>query len=228
MGEKIRKLVQQQWAGLIALFLVLVGGTAYAANTIGSADVIDNSLISADIRNDTATSPTGGLVAADLRAGSVGTSEVGTNALTGADIDETSLNSSIFTLGRSAFSNTDCDPDSSGDLVDCVGIQDLSLPRAGRVLLIAAGGQFSDSAGADGDCHLEVDDSTAAIPAHPVVQPGETADNTDSLATNGFAITAVTALLPAGAHDFELSCTENVADTRIDDMTISAVMIGAG
>jgi hypothetical protein len=47
-------LVRAQWAGLLALFLVIAGGTAYAADTIGSADVIDNSLLSADLKNNQA------------------------------------------------------------------------------------------------------------------------------------------------------------------------------
>jgi hypothetical protein len=44
--------VRAQWAGFLALFLVIAGGTAYAVNTIGSADVIDNSLQSVDLKNN--------------------------------------------------------------------------------------------------------------------------------------------------------------------------------
>ena len=43
------------WTGALALFLVIAGGTAYAANTIGSADVINESLRSQDLRNDNVT-----------------------------------------------------------------------------------------------------------------------------------------------------------------------------
>ncbi len=52
--SRLVALVRAQWAGLLALFLVIAGGTAYAANTIGSADVIDNSLLSADLKNNQA------------------------------------------------------------------------------------------------------------------------------------------------------------------------------
>jgi hypothetical protein len=45
----------REWSGVLALFCVLAGGTAYAANTIGSADVIDESLLSQDIKNNTLT-----------------------------------------------------------------------------------------------------------------------------------------------------------------------------
>ena len=42
-------------AATLCLVLVLGGGAAYAANTIGSADVIDESLLSQDIKNNTLT-----------------------------------------------------------------------------------------------------------------------------------------------------------------------------
>ena len=45
----------KDWSGVLALFFVLAGGTAYAANTIGSADVINESLLSQDLKNDNVT-----------------------------------------------------------------------------------------------------------------------------------------------------------------------------
>ena len=41
--------MRAQWAGFLALFLVLSGGAAYAANTIGSTDIINGQVKSADI-----------------------------------------------------------------------------------------------------------------------------------------------------------------------------------
>jgi hypothetical protein len=93
----------------LALFLVLSGGTAVAlsgSNTVFSDDIVDNEvysadvrndtlsgggLVSADVRNDTQTSPAGGLGAVDLKPGSVGTSEVAADSLSGGDINESSL-----------------------------------------------------------------------------------------------------------------------------------------
>ena len=74
----------------LALFVAIPGGSAYAAATIGSAQVVDNSLQSVDLKdnggvrtqdviNDTAIG--GGLTGGDIRP----------NTLTGADIDESSL-----------------------------------------------------------------------------------------------------------------------------------------
>src|SRR5262245_17461716 len=87
--------LRQQWAGVLALFLVLTGGVAYAANTISSADIINGEVKTADIadtdgvrtadvRNDNLTG--GGLAAADLRSGSVGSAEVADNAVVSGDI----------------------------------------------------------------------------------------------------------------------------------------------
>jgi hypothetical protein len=83
----------------IAVFLAL-GGGAYAAATVGSAQVVNDSLKSVDlnnadgvrsvdVRDDVLTG--GGLAAPDLAPNSVGSSEVATNALGGGDIDESSL-----------------------------------------------------------------------------------------------------------------------------------------
>src|SRR5919108_2173328 len=99
MSARIREHVRSNVIGYIALFVAL-GGTAWAANSVGSSDVIDTSLQSidlkddagvksADVANDTATG--GGLASADLRADSVGSSEVIDESLGGADIDESTL-----------------------------------------------------------------------------------------------------------------------------------------
>ncbi len=47
--------LRAQWTGTLALFLVIAGGTAYAANTVGSADVINESLLSQDLKNNNVT-----------------------------------------------------------------------------------------------------------------------------------------------------------------------------
>ena len=64
--------------GYLAL-VIATSGTAYAAATIGSAEVVDGSLRSIDISDETALN--GGLSGIDIR----------TNTLTGADIQEATL-----------------------------------------------------------------------------------------------------------------------------------------
>ena len=88
-----------QWAGLLALFLVIAGGTAYAANTIGSSDIIDESILSRDIKNGevqtadignnqvrgndvrNANLPGGGLTGSDILGDSLGGGEIDESAL---------------------------------------------------------------------------------------------------------------------------------------------------
>jgi hypothetical protein len=65
-------------ASAIALFVALGGGTAGALgghNTVFSDDIVNGQVKTADVADDTLSG--GGLVAADLRANSVGSSETG-------------------------------------------------------------------------------------------------------------------------------------------------------
>jgi hypothetical protein len=80
----------------IAVFLVLSGGTAVALN--GS-----NTVFTDDIANDTQPAsggnPAGGLVAPDLRAGSVGTSEVANGTLNDEDVGQATVVDFTATIG---------------------------------------------------------------------------------------------------------------------------------
>ena len=82
--SKVIAHLRAQWMGALALFLVIAGGTAYAANTIGSSDVIDESLLSRDIKN-------GQVKTADIGSGEVRSADVADNNLTGADVAANSL-----------------------------------------------------------------------------------------------------------------------------------------
>jgi hypothetical protein len=110
-SSKIRALVHQQWAGLIALFLVLTGGTALAThpggqNTINSADIIDGqvkepdvgqaAVASPEVKNDSITNgdvAPNSLTSGRIADGSLTGTDVASNSLKGADIDESTLSS---------------------------------------------------------------------------------------------------------------------------------------
>jgi hypothetical protein len=83
-------------ASAIALFVALGGGTAVALS--GS-----NTVFTDDIANDTQPAsggnPAGGLVAADLRPNSVGTSEVINRSLTGGDLANSSIGAAKLASG---------------------------------------------------------------------------------------------------------------------------------
>jgi hypothetical protein len=69
---------------LLALLIAVGTGSAYAANTIKTSDIVNNQVYSADVRNDDLVG--GGLNESDLRPGAVGSSEVKNNDLTGVDV----------------------------------------------------------------------------------------------------------------------------------------------
>lgn len=82
----------------LALFLVLATGAAYAAATIGSGDVINGSLKSADLKNNAGVKGVdvrnNNLTGSDFGGGnaaSIGGADVGDNALGGGQLNEGSL-----------------------------------------------------------------------------------------------------------------------------------------
>jgi hypothetical protein len=81
--------IRGQWIGVIALFVALGTGGAYAANTIGSGDIIDNSVQSADLKNNDVR--TQDVRDASLNGGGLIAADIADDALTGAQIDESSL-----------------------------------------------------------------------------------------------------------------------------------------
>ena len=82
--SRLAALMRAQWAGLLALFLVIAGGTAYAADTIGSSDIIDESILSQDIKN-------GDVKASEIGTAAVLTAEVGNNQIRSADVRDDTL-----------------------------------------------------------------------------------------------------------------------------------------
>ena len=92
MSKRIREHLRSNVVGYVAIFLFAIAGTAYAANTIGSADIINgqvksadignNQVQSADVRDDTL--PNGGLTGADVRENtlSVPTAGIANHAVT--------------------------------------------------------------------------------------------------------------------------------------------------
>lgn len=190
----------------LALVLAAGAGSAWAIETIGSPQIEDDSIRSVDLR--------------DRRA--VGGADVRRNSLGGKEIDEASLNASLFgpAAGDEAPS---CDP-GEPSYTDCVVVA-LDLSRRSRVLAIATGGFGSEAAtDANADCQVRVDDGVAAHSDFP----GENVDNTSSTATDGFARTLVTDPLPAGEHEIALACTQlGPEDAVIYGPTIAAFALTA-
>jgi hypothetical protein len=140
--------LRAQWMGALALFLVIAGGTAYAANTIGSSDIIDgqvksadignNQVYSADVRDDTL--PNGGLVSADLKNNqAVRSADVRDETLTGADVaDQSGVDTCVSTvrIGQLCFRAENFDRNWNEALGFCADL-DLRLPTVAEAIELA-------------------------------------------------------------------------------------------
>ena len=111
MFRRLASMVRNQWAGFLALFLVLTGGTAMAVDgslpgqdTVGSPDIINGEVTQNDLGADAVGSTkiiNGQVKNQDLGAGASNTNtiqdggvwgvDVKDSSLTGADLDDSSL-----------------------------------------------------------------------------------------------------------------------------------------
>ena len=215
----------------IALFVAL-GGTAWAGATIGSQDVIDESLRSEDLMNNAAvrspdvrndTEPGGGLGALDLAPGSVGSSEVINGSIGGADVNEASLGqmpeAAIGGTGRWNTTGGECDPESKS-FVTCTFVT-LNLPRQTRVLVngrIRASTEIDSDLGL-GDCVLAT--------SQGVIGGTDTRVVVEDSNIEHIPLTAVSALVGPGPVDFGVECNqlESFGAIRYSDMAVSAVAL---
>jgi hypothetical protein len=209
----------------IAVFLVLGGGSAVAlsgSNTVFTDDIADDTLPAGG------GNPAGGLVAADLRPGSVGTSEVAGNSLTGGDINESTLGPvpNAKSAGRAASVEGSCDPASASFTV--CGSVTLTLPTSSRVMVVASGQWYSSTSGPTrGECRVLVDGPPGTGTVLGAAFPGETVDTSDSTHEKTVAVNGVTNALAAGSHTFELYCTQDEGNIAMDETFVSAASFSA-
>jgi hypothetical protein len=95
--------LRRQWMGALALFLVLTGGVAYAANTIASGDIIDGEVKTADLGANAVNSSklaNGQVQVADLGQGAVATDELANGQVKAADIGDGEVKSAEIANGQ--------------------------------------------------------------------------------------------------------------------------------
>jgi hypothetical protein len=237
MCQKLRsRLTFANVVSVIALFVSLGGVGAYAANTIGSSDVIDDSLLSQDIKGKSGTSTTaaenGTLTGVDISGqaarpsvgqpfvdGSLTGDDVKNKSLTGTDISDATL----ATLTKASATNSFCNPESTS-FVDC-GTVTINLTRTSRVLIVANGMWYSVSGGATrGVCRIGVD----GAPLGSSVFPGQLLSNSNNVHEQGFALTNVTSPLAPGSHNFGLACNQEEGNIDLDETFVSVAVLGSG
>jgi hypothetical protein len=242
MTKALVRFLRANTIALLALFVAL-GGTTYAATALPR-----NSVGTTQLKKNAVTNP-------KIRKNAVNGAKVANNSIRGADVLESSLGEvpsaaiadnattiggagiGSLTIGRSTATTTgggtssSCDPSTTA-FIDCGNVA-LTLPRAGRVLIVAdAAFDGANSFGYRGDCQLTVDgtkigSSIAAgsvfvdnPPTH-IIGPGYNA-NTQV----GIGLNAVTDVLPAGAHTMALQCNQGGGSIEFSETFVSAVMIG--
>lgn len=194
-----------------ALFIVLGSGTAYATHLIvRSSDVVDGSLVSADLKNGYAVK------ASDVINGSLTGSDVATNTLTGGNIDESTLGqvpaATVGGLGRSAAEDR-CDPEGS-TYVRCVQIT-LSLPAPARVHL-------------NGRLSVQRENPTQGAFAvcrwGGVIQSGYLFGEA-GVTGHDLSLVGLSGPLPAGTWTFAIECHESDQGVIVRDAWMTAVAI---
>jgi hypothetical protein len=204
MLSKIRRhLSFANVVSVIALFVAL-GGVAYAAGTIGSADVIDNSLLSADLKNNAAVK------SVDVRDDSLAG-----GGLTGDDIVESSL-SQVPSAAKAndAFSTWHNSELHMPDTLTAAGnpMGTLVIPHAGNYVVNAT---------------LEVryvNQSGSAAHAHCVLSAGA---DSDTKYWEFYAQYENAALQVVHSFDSEGSVELACTDAGLNDVVISQTKITA-
>ena len=193
-------------AATLALVGVVGGGGAYAASKIGSSDIRNNSVRSADLKNKKA----------------VRGIDVKPDALGGRQIKERSLDISSL-VAVAGDEPVGCNPGAA--FAACAGVT-VELDRPAQLLAVATGGHRSEGGPAKAICQVRIDGAPSALSA----APGEEAtDNTSISATGGFARTVVTPeRISAGRHAVSLACQELSGDARIENPTMAVLAVGGG
>jgi hypothetical protein len=179
ISTRIRRLIRQQWAGLIALFFVLGGGSAYAldgSNTVFSDDIVDGEVKEADIGQGAVASPevkNDSIVAGDVALNSLTSPRIADGSLTGTDVANNSLggvdiDESTLDVGDAARAYGHVTP--AGVLSRSKNVDSVSHPTTGIYCIELAGGIDPSSAVLVAIPDLAFSSTSIGADVFPVVQ----------------------------------------------------------
>ncbi|WP_183093030.1 hypothetical protein [Nocardioides stalactiti] len=224
MLTNLGRSLAQQWAGLLALFLVLTSGTAYAlaeSNTVFSDDIVDGQVSSADVADDDTFRALRGI---DVLNGSLSGADFASDSVTGIRVNESSLSTVPLAAqggtGRYGYDGA-CNPESTTWL-RCSTVV-LTLDRPGRVLIIGQVTAMVESANEWGDGGCRLHDGTAVIDASVTYVNWDEEDVEEG--RNHITMTAVTNVLPAGTRAVAIDCFDQTGATTYPLARISTVTL---
>lgn len=168
MGSKLWKHLRSNVVGYVALFIALTTGTAYAANTVFSADIVDGEVRTADLAGlsvTTAKLATGAAGTAQLKDAAVTTPKLAANSVNSAKIVNDSIKAEDLAGGGT--------PAAGARAWGLFRAADGTLPRQKNI----TGVRVSDEFG-----YYCIDPGPGIDPATAVMVVGEDAgvNNTDS------------------------------------------------
>jgi len=203
----------------IAVILVLSGGTAYALdgkNTVFTDDVVNGEIRSADVADDSTAFALKGV-------------DIKNESLTGADIQESTLDqvpsalaATVGGLGRSA-SLAGCNP-SDETLITCTTVS-MTLPTSSRVLLLGRVRAITDDGQTVGFGSCDLGTNFSGPVAGSTVEIATTQNDLEQI-----PLLAVTPVIGAASVMFGIDCNqENThgGGIRYDFVSLVAVALSA-
>ncbi len=253
MSTRIRDYLRQQHLALLALVLVIGGGTAVAASVprdgVTSKSVKDNSLKSNDLKDGRAVtgtdvvdnSVTGADIAeltgadiAELSGADIAElSGADIAELSGADIAESTLgqvpsarHSDLGGTGRYNGADAVCDPESTTFVV-CTSVS-ITLPAPARLLVIGRirAQTEVDSDSAAGSCRIGTTSGTVAESTTEILFQDDGGFNP---AADNVPLLAITSVLPGGTHSVGIDCNQTEPGAiayRYPDLAVVAISAG--
>jgi hypothetical protein len=182
--------------GALALFLVIAGGTAYAANTIASSDIINGQVKSIDIG-------TGAVTTADIAADAVNSSKIADGSVTGADV------ATNLIPGVDVANNSITGVDVASNSLDGLDVQEGSL---------VLDPHFSATAAPNGNCNDDNHAGTVCASASfELERPGRLLMN----ASGNWFTSALNDTTPPGENTDDSTAVAGSCALRIDGSSIS-------
>ncbi len=191
MSKSIAHL-RAQWIGVLALLIALGTGSAYAANTVFSEDIVNGEVKAADIGNNavrTGEIRDADVQGADLAFNAVGSSQIATNAVNATEVADGAIDSGeIFDESVGSADLAASSVGGSEVALNSIGSSDITSSGVGSDEVANNSLTSADIAGTDISGHVSI--AANAVPlghceAYEISVPGAIRGQAVLLAVNG-------------------------------------------